>query len=486
MKEDLEKTLNNEFDAEGLKNGIDIAEWQNISGDSIELDGILRKRSMNCAIVSSIAAIIGCGCIVGSILSLLAIKLGAGEIFLGFLSFATLAPLVSSLFTMSAIEKLGKQKILFRWLLGSAFFVIPFLLLPLFLNFFHWSSRTCLIIILAASFFRSSTTALGITGWFPLLQDIVPKEITGQFFGRLRTWWQSAGFLFIIATAYFFGDNPAWWKFEVLFVIAFIGLVVRALAIIPMVGRKPLLKSSHSQSIVQRFIEVWQIKPLRLAAIYIVVYSFAFNASLPFKIKMMKDIGYSDGIVLAATSMMSLGAIISLRSWGKLADTFGNRSIFSLSHIGMIISTVLWIVIDKSIFGTVMAFVLFFVCSVFHSGNGIAQTRYLFHAIPENKQNHINIINSLSNFSAAIGPVVAGLFLWLLKDFNFQSGAIKLDNYYLFFIFNSVLFIIPHILRRKLRLENEVPTKQVITIMTQPLRNAIGPFINLKLNKNNK
>ena len=455
---------------------------ENISQALAELSDESRKRSMNCAIVSSVSAVIGAGCLVGSMLNLLAIKLGANELFLGILSFATLAPFVSSLFTMSAIERLGKRKVLFGWLLGSAFFAIPFLLLPLFLNFFHWSTQVCLWVVLAATFLRSSTTALGITGWFPILQDIVPKEITGRFFGRLRTWWQSASFLFFMVVAFFLSDNPAWWKFEVLFVIAFVCLVIRALAILPMAERRPHPNHISNHTIVQRFIEMWQIKPLRLATTYIFVYSFAFNASMPFKIMMMKDLGYSDGIVLAATSMMSLGAIISLKYWGKLADTFGNRAIFSLSHVGIIISTILWVIVEKSFFGTVMVFALFFACSLFHSGNGIAQTRYIFHAIPKNKQNYINIINSFLNIAAAIGPVVGGLFLWGLKDFHFESGAIKLDNYYLFFICNSALFIVPHLLRKKLRLKKEVSTKQVVTIMTQPIRNAIGPFINLKVN----
>ena len=449
-----------------------------------ELSDESRKRSMNCAILSSISAIIGAGCLTGGMLNLLAIKLGAGELFLGILSFATLVPFIGSLFTMSAIERLGKRKVLFGGLFTAAFIAIPFLLLPLFLNVFGWSTKVCLWIVLATVFLRGLTTALGATGWFPLLQDIVPREITGRFFGRLRTWWQSASLIFFLGAAFFLGDDPAWWKFEVLFAIAFLCLIIRALAILPMAEIKLPPSHSSSPSIIQRIVEMWQVKPMRIAVIYLSVYHFAFNASMPFKIKMMKDLGYSDGIVLAATSMMSLGAIISLKYWGKLADTFGNRAIFSLSHIGMIVSTALWIVVEKSFFGTVMIFALFITCSVFHSGNGIAQTRYLFHAIAKDKQNYINIVNSFAISSAAIGPLIAGLFLWCLKDFHFESGAIELDNYYLFFICNSALFLVPHLLRKKLRVKKEVSTKQVITIITQPIRNAIGPFVNLrKINK---
>jgi MFS family permease len=196
---------------------------------------------------------------------------------------------------------------------------------------------------------------------------------------------------------------------------------------------------------------------------------------------MMKNFGYGDGWVLAATSMLSLGAIISLRWWGKLADSFGNRAIFSLSHIGIIICTLMWILLEKGTFGTVLIFVLFFLTSVFNSGNSIAQTRYLFHAIPEQRQNHINLINTMANAAAAIGPLAGGFFLWLLKDVKLKSGALDMNNYHIFFVINALIFIIPHMMRRGLRAEKELPTTQVIAMVTRPIRYIMGPFIDLDL-----
>jgi MFS family permease len=194
---------------------------------------------------------------------------------------------------------------------------------------------------------------------------------------------------------------------------------------------------------------------------------------------MLRDLGYGAGFILAAISMVSLGSIFSLKYWGALADRFGNRAIFSISHIGMIFSALLWIVVEKSTFGSVLIFVLFFAVSVFGSGNGIAQTRYLFHAIPVNRQNHINIVNMFFFVSCAIGPLLAGLFLHFGRNWHFTSGAVDLNNYHALFLLNGLLFLLPHTLRRNLRLAEEKSTIEVMTIMTRPLRNMIGPFIHL-------
>ena len=126
-----------------------------------------------------------------------------------------------------------------------------------------------------------------------------------------------------------------------------------------------------------------------------------------------------------------------------------------------------------------LVFVLFFAVSVFGSGNGIAQTRYLFHAIPNHKQNYINIVNIFFFVACAIGPVLAGLFLYFGRDWHFTSGAVDLNNYHALFLLNGLLFLLPHILRRKLRLVKEKSTVEVMTIMARPLRNMIGPFIHL-------
>jgi MFS family permease len=433
------------------------------------------RSSENRTAVRTIHALIGAICIGGNVLTLVALKLGATEMFLGILIFAILAPWAFRIFTMSAIEKHGKRKILIFWKTISTLCIIPFLLLPFLVN--RWSANACLILILTATFLRSATYALGNTGWFPLLQDIVPRRITGRFFANLRVAWQTSSFITLLLVAWFLGKEPDWWKFEVIFIVAFLAFTIRFLTIFGMVEKPVPQTTSKKFSIFARFCEVLRAEQLRRLVLYIISYMFALVIAEPFKIKFLKDLGYGDGYILAATSMAALGAIISLRFWGKLADKFGNHSIFSISHIGIAVFTILWLFVGKSAFGAVFVFGLFFFWSVFNSGNGIAQTRYILHAVPEDRQNQINIISTIAMLAASIAPLFGGLFLKLTGNISFQISAKTIDNYHFLFIISAAMFILPHILRRKLKSKKDTPTMQVIAFVTRPLRNMFGPFM---------
>jgi len=219
--------------------------------------------------------------------------------------------------------------------------------------------------------------------------------------------------------------------------------------------------------------------------VYILFYMSALTMAQPFRIMMLKDMGYSEGFILAATGVGSLGAIVSLRFWGRLADKFGNRSVFSLSHAGMIVTTILWILVAPGTFGTCLILVLFFVNWVFNGGNGIAQTRYMMHTVPAGKQYLICIIHMTWGLAAASGPLLGGWFLSKTENLHFESGALSLNNYHILFIASGLLFIVPHLLRKKLRTTDEATTMQVLTVITRPIWDIIGPIVTVRENGKN-
>ena len=271
---------------------------------------------MNCARIGAVNALIGANCLGLSVLTLVSLKLGAGEFFLGILSFAIFGTWTLRIFTMSAVEKYGKRKVIIFWKTVSVAFIVPFILLPFLVS--HFSAKACLALVFTAAFVRGATYAFGNTGWLLLLQDIVPKQVTGRFFGNLRTFWQISSLITLLAIAWFLGADTQWWKFEVVFIVALLAYGIRVLTVIPMTENPLPETAPEKMSIFTRFREVLREKHLRRFALYIVTYMIAAVIAEPFKIKFLKDLGYSEGFIIAATAMVSLGAIVSLRFWGKL------------------------------------------------------------------------------------------------------------------------------------------------------------------------
>ena len=328
-------------------------------------------------------------------------------------------------------------------------------------------------------------TCMGTNGWFPLLQDAVPSEMTGRFFGRMRTYWQSAWLVGLVLIAWFLSENePGWWKFQLIFVVGFFVMAAKPFVVGAMSERSLQSQHRYQMKMFHRFKEMFSKKPLRILVLYSTSYLIVFAMVEPFKVKLLKDMGYSDSFIIMASAILGLGAIVSLRFWGHLADRFGNRGIFSVSHIGMIVTTLLWLLVEKNPFGTVLILVLYFMLSVFNGANGIARTRYLLHAVPSAKQYYINIINILCNCSMGIGPLIGGFFLYGTRDLSFRSGALNLNNYHFLFVITAVLFVIPHLLRKKLRTKKETPTTKVLALVTKPIRNVFGSFI--RINRTDK
>ena len=432
-----------------------------------------RRRSMFLAIVASVGSIVAVTCGAGNILSLAAIKLGASEMFLGFFSFVSIAPFVLALLTMSTIETSGKIRILVVWYSVAAGCVIPFLFLPLAAGW--WPAWACLALLAVSNALRNGATALGSTGWFPLLQDIVPRRYTGRFFARLRTNWQTANLICLIAAALILGSQPGWGRFEILFVLALVGQIITVLPIVGMVEKSPVAGDAAVVSIYERIVEFFKQKALRHYTLYVIAYMLVAGAMEPFKVKLLSDMGYSYGFILVATAMVGFGAVISLRFWGTLADKFGNRAIFSISHVGMLLATAGWLFVGKSsTTGMVLVMLLYLCWSIFNSGNTLAQTNYMLRAVPSHKQNYMNFIVLAQRMAAAVAPLAAGLFLHFTSDLHFNiQNAIHIDGYDMFFAVNALAFVIPHLMRSHLRAETDLPTSHVLTLVARPILDTI-------------
>ncbi len=435
-----------------------------------------RRISMKYVYLSAFTGVAGTSCIAQGTMSLAAIKLGAGDVFLGLLAFASLAPLIVGLLTVPVIEYRGKKHVMVFWGTITALLGIAHILTPTLVN--YWPAQLCLLWMFTAVLLQSTANALAWSGWFPLLHDIVPPRLMGRFFGNLRAAWSVIALFSMLAIALFLGKNAQWWKFQTLFTISVAILLLKVL-FLSKLKENPPVKTKQNRSSLRLIIkEFIHYKPCRPLVAYLISYAVPLMMAETFKIKLLKDLGYSEGFILAAQSMVNLGMILSVRYWGKLADRFGNRSLFSITHIAMITISFSWVFVQHaSAMCSIFVFLLYFLFNVFNSGNGIAQTRYIMHAIPSEKQTYITILNNAVFITWGIAPVIGGILLKLTSNLNFNITSLHIGNYQLLFILTGCLFIIPHRLRLRLGLNSDTPTLHVINFVIRPIITKAAPFI---------
>lgn len=446
-----------------------------------------RRRSIRAAIMTSILHTMGCTCLLAGALQLYCLSLGADDFFLGLLTCSIWAGAPFLLLGISLMRRFGKRRILVFW--GGilpAILMAGAVVLPVFGHMGWLSSRWILYLLLFAVLARSIIDSIGAAGWFPLLQDNVPARITGKFFGSFRMYWQCSVLATTLLIAWFLGKDPGWWKFCVAFAVGEVCFIIK-IFYLRQLKEKPVQNQTTSPPSTWQTIKLAVTnREMRYFLGYIFIYNIAAFMCLPFQIKYLKELGYSEGFIIFATSTISLGAILSLRYWGRLADRFGNRSVFNISHVGIIIAIACWLLIGHNLFSAIFVFVLYGLWSVFQSANGIAQTRYMLHAVPETNQSMIVVVHTTLFLSIALAPLIGGLCLWLLSEVQLQTGAVNMNRYHLLFLFSSLLITVPHFMHKHFQTDNESSTFEVFVIMTRPLRTLFGAFVVLPKRRNNQ
>lgn len=441
-----------------------------------------RRRSLRaagmCASLHTAAVV----CLFGGAMQLFIIKLGADDFRLGLLNFATWGGAPFLLIGMSLMQKYGKRKILFLWSgILPACFTIFIVVTPLMVPVIGASSNLLFFSIFTLLLLRSIVDGIGGAAWFPILQDNVPKRFIGRFFGNLRRFWQMSVFISTIFVGLFLGKDSPYWKFFVVFLIGQI-LFCAKIFFLTRIAEKPRDKNAGApESIWKTFRNAILEKRIRHFLIYIFLYNTSAFITLPFQIKMLSELGYSEAYIMIATAMISLGAIVTLRFWGMLADRFGNRSVFTFSHAGMIVILLGWLLVGKNSFSAVYIFGLYAVWSIFQSANGIAQTRYMLHLVSPDRQSNIVIINAVINCSLALAPLIGGIFLTISPALKSALSLHGVNNYHMLFIFAAILTFIPHLMRKQMRVPQETPTTEVFVIITRPLRSMFGSFVSFNV-----
>ena len=446
-----------------------------------------RRQSIRAAIFTAMLHTIGASCLLAGALQLYCLSLGAENLYLGALNCAIWAGSPFLLLGMVLMRRFGKRRILVFWAGIMPAVCMAFAALLPVMGRFGWISSTWILYwLLAAVLMRSVTDSIGGAGWFPILQDNVPSRITGKFFGTFRIYWQSCVLVTTLLIAWFLGGDPAWWKFCVVFAVGEAAFIVKII-FLKQLKEKPipeqpenvasswvLLKRALSDPATRHFLS------------YILLYNIAAYMCPPFQIKYLKELGYSAGYIVAATSMISVGAILTLRLWGKLADRFGNRSIFGLSHTGMMVILAGWVLIGNNSFSAILVFALYAGWSVFQSANSIAYTRHMFHTVPESDQSNMVIVNAIIFISVAIAPLISGLFLKLSADWHIRSGGLDINHYHMLFLLAALLVLAPRAICKKFQNNVETSAVEVFVVITRPLRMLFGSFVSFPTKRNHK
>ena len=96
-------------------------------------------------------------------------------------------------------------------------------------------------------------TAMSFSNWFALLHPLIPQQIRGRFFGRLRLTWQGFGFLFSLLVFYLLEQNPGLevYHWVLGFLVLFLMIRIPIFWSIPEIEKSSPSKESFFQALVK-------------------------------------------------------------------------------------------------------------------------------------------------------------------------------------------------------------------------------------------
>jgi len=285
-----------------------------------------------------------------------------------------------------------------------------------------------LLLLTSAGFFKEQGGRVAITGilifsigssaiasnWFALLSPIIPEDIRGRFFGKLRISWQTTGIVFTLAVTTLLGLFTKIQFFQHVLLFVLICSMIR----IYLYWQIPELETTRTppRGLLAPFLEILRIPGYLPFCAYTFLLAL-FTGAIPWVIGLLgKDILlFSDANILFMSNFGAVGAVAGFYLGGKMVDRWGTKPVFLTCHFGF--ATVLFLIVLRDLFPFPAIATLSLLSALFGTtiaASGIAFSSELLALVPsENKSLSTGFHLSLFSAGIALSSLLIGQALKL-------------------------------------------------------------------------
>jgi hypothetical protein len=350
----------------------------------------------------------------GNIITLYALKLGAGNILIGILSSFLYVSQLMPLLGRKLAPKTGMIRLMGGFWLLRYLLMIPLLFTPLAVLSGH---IVCALGLCTLSVFLFNVSrGLGITVYNPIIGSLATAEERGAFFSRIALVYHLAAIVVNIAIALLLGKNASFLTYT-----AFIGCgigsgIVSALILFRVPEPHNARLMLNTGPLFTSLSKAYQRKSFRRFIFAHLSVFFIIAMIGPFLIVFMKKVYHQpDSSIVYFIVIGSFGAIIMALASAFLLDRLGAKPLYFC--YSLIIVLVMAISLTApSAFGPFAFFIyaslIFFLFRFGESGLTNAGLVYFFSTITENERLDLGAVYQIAmGLSASIGSVLGGFLL---------------------------------------------------------------------------
>jgi MFS family permease len=244
------------------------------------------------------------------------------------------------------------------------------------------------------------------TFWFPLLSDVIPKDMRGRFFGRLRATWTALLYLTTILTGLYLGPHPEYARFRNIVLFGVSLIILRNIIVSKVQIPAPARTDASDYKDWQRYLKaIFGNNLLRNFFIYYTLFGSAAGILAQPLVLYMNTLGINprDNLIIFGTS--TLGMVVVLLMGGRVIDKIGTRHIFKAVHwtlVATLLSTTVVTYLPRTAIPAALVLV-FMISGATIALSNLACTTHLFAFIPQKGK---VFYLSFSNLMLTIGPSI--------------------------------------------------------------------------------
>lgn len=287
-----------------------------------ELESGLRRLVVEALFSNTTAALT-----TGVVLTAFALHLGANNSTIGLLAAIPFLTQLAQIPAIALVERLRERK---RIAVLSSIFGRTMLGLMAIAPF---AGEYGLPIMVAATFFLCAMGAVGSCAWNSWIRDLAPEERMGRIFAR-RTFYGTlttllAGIGAAAALEVTAEGSPAR---DLSFAFLYLAGCAAGLTSAWIVARlpEPALppRPEKSLRLLDQLKRPFRDRNFSHLILFLGTWQFAINFATPFfTVYLVRQLGYDMSIVMGLSIASQLANAFALRSWGRLADRFANKSV---------------------------------------------------------------------------------------------------------------------------------------------------------------
>jgi hypothetical protein len=270
------------------------------------------------------------------------------------------------------------------------------------------------------------------SGWFALLDGIVPASMRGRFFGKLRFSWQLTGVGVTAACSLFLGDRSPLGAFygvlAVAVLAAFASGTLYQVGIPEVVAESPVVEGPMDTLL--RVLRAPSYLPF-CAYVFLIT---TVTATLPavFGLLERNHLGMGDQVVVWLGNSGMLGCVAGFWIGGRAVDRWGTKLVFLGAHFGYALALGLFLVRDAVPLGAAAWLgALHFAFGLVYAASTIAiSTEMLALAPSGNKPLATSVCWALTQAGTALcGMLSAGLLGSGMLQERWLLGSLALSAY---------------------------------------------------------